>query len=578
MMNLPGSDGCAVLQLWGVAVDRGAVLFLYYLVAASALAFLAFAAVADPKQARGLAGRQSFFLLATTCCLFAWRWPTFLDPRALNPDEGSFVAQAMKVTLDFAPWRGFDGTTSGPLNIYVLTLPALLRAPITFFSARVTAVALMAGTIAVCYLSIKWTAGACVARLAVTPLAVFLSLTIQGDFVHYSSEHLSIFLTTVGLACAAYLAGDTTTASGRRRAAIAGGLCLGSTSVAKLQAVPIACAVFFCLLVGLVISRRCLLKEKAWLAILAVFFGLLVPIAIGIWAALAGQWEHATISYIKLARAYVAVVPTAGDPFTAGYTPGVGLRFFFRRLDAYTVLLSGAILLIFVALALLIRRRGFRRRILIAGGCVGLLALSAFYAIYAPHRYFDHYLLFSIIPLTLGLASALAVLGVPALPEDRWRVIASCYLGLFILPSLAAHVAAGNSFAQKIADNPKQSLRPEATAILRYAAPGEFVAIWGWAPELWVQTRTLMATRDPATWPQVSGTAYRDYYQARYMSELRRRPPRVFVDAVAPAAFALNDRATQGHETFPELTSFISENYELKEEVNGTRIYCHRAP
>jgi hypothetical protein len=38
----------------------------------------------------------------------------------MNPDESTLVTLARKATIDFAPWRGFDSGTSGPLNSYIL--------------------------------------------------------------------------------------------------------------------------------------------------------------------------------------------------------------------------------------------------------------------------------------------------------------------------------------------------------------------------------------------------------------------------------------------------------------------------
>src|SRR4051812_48242905 len=56
-------------------------------------------------------------LLAT---LTAWRWPFWLNASPYNPDESQFVAGAITLTKDPVFWRSVDGTTSGPLNFYVL--------------------------------------------------------------------------------------------------------------------------------------------------------------------------------------------------------------------------------------------------------------------------------------------------------------------------------------------------------------------------------------------------------------------------------------------------------------------------
>src|SRR5437879_2919165 len=89
---------------------------------------------------------EAAFLAVTFLALFACRWPIFLAPGPLNPDESTWAAEAMKVTVDFAPWRGVDPGTSGPLNVYIPALPALFGARITFASGRIIATCLMGAT------------------------------------------------------------------------------------------------------------------------------------------------------------------------------------------------------------------------------------------------------------------------------------------------------------------------------------------------------------------------------------------------------------------------------------------------
>ena len=61
-------------------------------------------------------------LMALAVLIF--RWPVLFVPMELNPDETQMASQAMKYLLDFVPWRSVDGTTSGPLNSWLLAIPA----------------------------------------------------------------------------------------------------------------------------------------------------------------------------------------------------------------------------------------------------------------------------------------------------------------------------------------------------------------------------------------------------------------------------------------------------------------------
>jgi hypothetical protein len=65
----------------------------------------------------------------------------------------------------------------------------------------------------------------------------------------------------------------------------------------------------------------------------------------------------------------------------------------------------------------------------------------------------------------------------------------------------------------------------------------------------------------------------REKYYQRYLSDLRKNQPKVFVDAVGSNNLWLNDRTTQAHEAFPELRDLIAKNYRFVGEVESTRVY-----
>lgn len=68
----------------------------------------------------------------------------------------------------------------------------------------------------------------------------------------------------------------------------------------------------------------------------------------------------------------------------------------------------------------------------------------------------------------------------------------------------------------------------------------------------------------------------RAQYFRRYLKDLREKDPKIFVDAVGPRSFWVQDRATQGHEAFPELKNWIDTHYQLVGEVDFTRVYVRK--
>jgi hypothetical protein len=537
----------------------------YYLIAFGALAaFLILAARPGPR----LRERRSeiIFLLITGLALFAFRWPVFIVPFQLGPDEAAFVANALKVTADLAPWRNFDAGTSGPLNCYVLALPALIGLQINFTSARIIGLFLMLTAMLALYYAGKWTYGRDVARLSIVPPVLLLALTTDFSFVQYTSEHLSICLTTVALGASAYLASARGSTRARLTAAILAGFCIGATPFAKLQAGPIALAVFVVAIAGLLSSGRGLSDSKflttAYVSALCLMPGV---IALSVWYT--KMWNDAWTSYIRAAFDYIA----------GGYIPGgkerIDPAFFFRSTDIYPAFLKGAIAIILLGALSLIWRRNLSRLTRWSLAASILLLLATFYSIYQAHRYYEHYLLFSLVPIACCVSGALGLIRQGAVWEKRKALKAICYVALFAIPMIAVFFSSRNEFVRTIRNHTRVLRSAGGLAIEQYAKPGDVISIWGCAPRFYVETQTIMATRDSETSRLVFPNRYRDYFRSRFLRDLEAWKPVVFVDAVGPNALTLVDRASQGHESFPALAAYVQEHYELKEEVAGIRIY-----
>lgn len=540
----------------------------YYLIAfAALLAFLILAAQPGgrPPERRS----EILFLLITALTLFAFRWPVFIVPFQLGPDEAAFVADALKVPADLAPWRNFDAGTSGPLNCYVLALPALIGWPINFTSARIIGLLLMLTAMLALYSAVKWTHGRDVARLSIVPPVLLLSLTTDFSFVQYTSEHLPICLTTVALGAGAYLASARGSPRARLTAAILAGFCLGAAPFAKLQATPMAFVAFVIASVALLSSSRVTGDRsrlvKAYVA--ALFF---LPGAIALSLSFTKMWSDAWTSYIWAAFDYIA----------GGYIPGgkerIDPAFFFASTDLYPGFLEGAIVVVLLGAFSLQWKRNLPRLARSTLTASILLLFTAFYSIYQPHRYFPHYLLFSIVPVSVCIAGALSLIRQASIWEKRKAIILTCYLALFAAPMIVVSFSSPNEFVRTIGNHAHVLRSHEGRAIERYAKPGDIMSVWGCAPRFYVETQTIMATRDAETSRLAFPNRYRDYFRNRFLRDLEAWKPVVFVDAVGPDALTLTDRASQGYESFPALAAYIQEHYELKEDVSGIRIFLKK--
>jgi len=538
------------------------------------LALIAFSALCAPGSSR-MGDRRNQFVFAglSIAAFMVNRWPILFDPATLNADEAQMAAQAIKSLSDPLPWHGFDGTTSGPLNSYILALPRVFGRPITMPSTHVIAAGLELGTIFALQSAAAKVFGAPIGRAAALMLFAFFGFAQNtNDFVDYSSEHLPIFLIVCGLCALA----DVYAKSRPNLASCAlGGIALGLAPFAKLQSTLLAVSVGTGIV--LVLLRRSAppaTKGRRFASFLAGALGsvaLLVALT-----GLGGSIHDAVVSYVLSNAAYSQRLALLGP------------RFFISTDPMYATFVLGSISL-FVLLgsaAIWSPANPYYQRIAaFAGG----LTLVGIWTVRLANHAFAHYLSFAIVP-SVVLVAALA-----GIVYRDWRsrirriwpgrrkggLIARAMLfasvaATMIVPSLLQQLVLGNSFAH---DGPAYfGYRDRMGAALRHIIPvNSRVAVWGWMPQFYVSTQTVMATKDAHTYAEIVPGPYRDYFRARYMNEMLSRPPAYFVDAVAPGSFAFTDRAAYGMETFPQLAAFIARDYRLVAELNGVRVYCRKA-
>lgn len=504
--------------------------------------------------------RDVGFVLILLVVLFAWRWPFLLSADEFNPDESQFIAGAITLRGDPLPWRGVDGTTSGPLNFYPLLLPALLGLPLDYFTARLVALFLVWAALASGYFLFRARYGSAVAGLATLPTLAFFATVTDPDFVHYSSEHLSIFLLGVSAACLLWPRKNGFTID---RWELVGCSIAGLLPWAKLQSGPMAAALVAIALISAATSR----SDSRAARLRAIGKRLLAAagpscLFLGIIAA-TGQFEHFAQSYLLQNFAYLDEGASSPLPELWQASKATG------HFPLYLVLsLAGAGLGVRVAL------RNPEQRIPLL--FCGVLLPASLLCILAPHRAFLHYLLLLTVPLLLCFGVGLGGWWQHASPQARRGmsgvVLLAAGLGPFAFRAAQPVPAMFGNFLNHWTE-PRSIL---ANAISRYAPRGSRLAIWGWAPGLFVQTGLAQGTRDGNTYWAIMPSARRDYFRERFLADFLRHQPELFVDAVGEDAYFFSDRARSGHENFPELTAHINQHYDLILELGYSRLYAKR--
>ncbi len=490
------------------------------------------------------------------------RWPTFFVFDALNQDEAQMLAQAITALHHPIPWVDFDGTTSGPFNTYVLDLPALLGLRLSFFSTRVVSMLLEFGAIASLYVATRALFDAALARVAVLPPLFLFALLTQNELVHYSSERLSIFLCSVAVAllCLAVR-------NGLGPWWFFGiGLLGGTMPLAKLQSAPLSAGLALVSLTVILAAPKLSAWRKAERAG-ELFAGLLAVPAITLGTvALAGGLRDFWISYVQMGLAYILFEYM---PFTFLTTT--------QEVGPLVDVLLVTTLLGALALGIAWKRIAPAQRN--AFGAALVLLGTAIYTVYSPRHGSVHYVLFAVLPGAASAAVALALLGSAFAESSSTGTKRAFIAGTFVLASLIATSAfarPGYPYIGVVYDYYYGAHDPLDALMKQYLRPGDRLAIWGWRAKYYVDTYTLLGTRDSIAQYDVSRVynPYLDYFRARYIDDFKKNRPLGFLDA-GSESFGFGNNAF-GYEMFPQLAEIVRHDYRLAGTVHGMRFFVRR--
>jgi hypothetical protein len=200
---------------------------------------------------------------------------------------------------------------------------------------------------------------------------------------------------------------------------------------------------------------------------------------------------------------------------------------------------------------------------------------GAYYAVVAPGRLYPHYLLLLTFPL--GLVVGLEF-GFLLRMAEKHRLMHALLLTIFLV--LGVGIQVGDRAWDR---HPVQKLVPTSghrvgtvALIMSTKRAGDTLAVWGWRPELHVDIQLPQATREAHTAGQLHEGPQREYFRARFLADVRANRPAFFIDAVGSDGFNFQDRARQGHETFPALADFIRREYSPVGDPQPYRLYVRR--
>ncbi len=488
-----------------------------------------------------------------------------------NVDESQWITSAATLVQDSRFWVSVDGTTSGPFNIWPLTLIHYAGFGLDYATLRLWGL-LTCGlpTIWLLLATCRLHYGERVARYAILPVAACLALTTDPDGVAFNSEQWPMCL----LALTGYLlslvfkrpAANPLVTAGRLLAA---GLVLGSLPYTKLQSAPVGVAIAVWALIGLFtqvpVDRAEGRKQVVWL----VTGGLLPTVMIGVYSAWIGITDFAVRAYLLTNLVYARQGSwSAGTiswldrllirlPQVYGGMPGTG---WFWCLVAAAGLLG------------VFARRPVGRWVWVAGSVL----LVSIYTTLQPGNPFPHYQWIAFVPAA-WLLGGLSAAGVAAKTAQWPRLLVAGGAGTALLYAGSLAVIHPNPAIRQLADGGCPSTeRSVSAAISRYASPNETMVVWGWQNNLYVESGLLTGSRFiPIYHPVVEGPQ-QAYFLDVCEHDLQVNQPAIFVDAVGL-------HAGHGYDRYPvsryaAVQSTLNSHYRLMETVQGAKIYRRMRP
>jgi len=516
-----------------------------------------------------LGSKMKLLLLAAYSIFFLSRYPGSISNFPLSVDESLMLAAVLTVQANgYLPWQDFDTTTIGPVTVWFLTAVSSLCGPLSYTGLHTVAAALWSamGTLALAIsLVVSGKKGVALS------FAILLGVSLAAwrpDYLHFTSELVPAFLLTWAALVIVKSVSEDTYAANYPRSFFCGLLC-SLAIMAKLQSLPIAA--FLCAAATLPAWRHglpCLAKTG-----LTVSFGFAAPIAfLAVWLLDEGAVSLAVQSYFIGGASY-------------GSSDVVNISFLLSRLETLAVgwvAMQASLTLIPVSIAVLLilgwRPWPFLRTASILFWFFAGWLFAALCAVLIPAFRFEHHGIFLIAPTVVLLSFLVCQLlsvshsfqrGPEAAPRNRKAVAYASAIGLAGLWIIMSYTLLYTNWRAQTGlykEFPGPELANVSGWVEKLVPPDAPIAVWGWAPEIFVLTGRPSASRHVIGHFLIEENAAREMHRTTFLGDLAKSPPAVIVDAVAPGFFLWKwgrNYSAYRLDSFPEFADFVRANYRL---------------
>ncbi|MFL6447728.1 MAG: hypothetical protein ACJ746_08570 [Bryobacteraceae bacterium] len=568
-------------------------------------------------------------------CLLLGRFPA-LSRDELNPDEGAFLFGAHKLFFDSNYFHSVGCHTSGPMNVYPLMLPALFGLSPDFASIRALGLLVIFFSAYFLYKAFALIASDDIARLAILPMVAAFCTLENTEFLHMSSEQIPLVLISMAIYLSVRVLKDP---RAHRDALFLLGLTASAAVFTKIQNLPIVAVMATVAVACVHASGRAdkMWKPILLVALGTVplfLLNALLCLMRGVWNDfwidyIVSNWTYAGGETTTLNRFLGLIMLPDEIRFLLFTALGVGAAFVFKRIRfrrtneetgfGQMVVVAG----ITIGTAIFIRENLTESHIYLA--CFGIVAgmayvvasfrgvwflsdrihwfgvlalafiATGFFVNYAPHRPYLHYLLFLVQPLCAGMAWMLMresgdSVGTPTherttasqgLPIRRGMALVSLFVTMIVgYESYVWTLTSSQPFGDTRTEPFKRigpTIRPpEGDFIRALTTDDSRIRIWGWTVRPYLGSGRVGEGPDTHVVYCFRRDRFRGYYVRRFLSDMEQRPPDVFIDAVGPTSWFLNDPKLYNFEQFPRIAGFIKTNYVHLTDLYGQRFFLRR--
>jgi len=533
------------------------------------------------------------------------RVPSLFYNHEINCDESQVITQALSLARNPVYGQAVDGTTIGPINNYLLLLPAYLGFPFDYTTSRVVALLLLLVSLVLFDRGLRDWVSPLARRLTLTVVTVFFAWSTQADFLHYSSELTSFPLIILAFNGAIRL-------FHAKRPSLWGlfgiGLIAGIVPYCKLQTLPIIGAIGLVVVLFLI----CTQLRQSLRAILTLAAGFVLPnlVVFGLAESYGVTGDLITYYFVGNLKTYSGIyadVPMVQQSF---FWKLVKAPIFFSRLVDFLLTLVCYTVAAVIGMLLVVRSSdaAHRRQMLFTWTHALVLAtlLSALFATIRPGTQFAHHLLLMVFPMGWLTAVGLHLISQSSVPALRQRLYPAFVISLpilllgqvFVYSSLyslrpwlknaplnfaMAEPTTGyqkwlyhvNPYLASFPNYTDLTLSPVSQTVQRYTKPGDYLAVWGWNCQFYVETQLAQGVSESHSQRSIVPNPMQDMYQKRYVSELITNRPAVFLDAVGMNSMALNS-PKQRHENFATVSKVIREQYTQVADLQYVRVYVRQ--